>query len=79
MSCKRTEVYTNVDAKEPNSFQSPEEYLDEARLDEIAEEDENRNEILESEFDPAGLLNHWLEELDMSKMVNLNIKLMAIV
>ena len=49
-SCKRTEVYTNVDAKEPNSFQTNEDYLDEVKLDEIVEEDENTNEILESEF-----------------------------
>ena len=39
-----------MDAKEPNSFQTPEEYLDEVKLDEIVEEDENTNEILESEL-----------------------------
>ena len=32
--------------------------------------DTKSGETVDAEYDPADLLNYWLEELDMSKMVS---------
>ena len=59
-----------MDTKEPNSFQSADECHDQDTSDQILDKDKIRGETLENDYDPADLLNHWLEELDMSKMVS---------
>jgi len=67
--CGGGDDYTSVDAKEPNSFhdcQDPDDQ-DQVTDDQIVEIE--RGETVEAEYDPADLLNYWLEELDMSKMM----------
>ena len=71
MICTCADMYTRVDVREPNSFQSAEEYQEDVRILEEGEKDINTSKSMEGDCDPTQLLNHWLEELDMSKMVKL--------
>ena len=71
MICTCADKYTRVEVREPNSFQSAEEYHEEVRIQEEGEKDINTTTSLEADCDPTDLLNHWLEELDMVTMVKL--------
>ena len=71
MICTCADVYTRVDVREPNSFQSAEEYQEEKRIQEEGKKDNHSNTSLEADSDPTDLLNHWLDELDMFNMVKL--------
>ena len=71
MICTCADVYTRVDVREPNSFQSAEEYQEEKRIQEEGKKDNHSNTSLEADCDPTDLLNHWLDELDMFNMVKL--------
>ena len=71
MICTCADMYTRVDVREPNSFKSSEEYQEEVRIKEEGEKDKHTATSLEADCDPTELLNHWLEELDMVKMVKL--------
>jgi hypothetical protein len=75
MICTCADMYTRVDVREPNSFQSAEEYQEEVRILEEGEKDKHTTASLEDDCDLADLLNHWQEELDMFKMVKLIVKL----
>ena len=69
MICTCADMYTWVEVREPNTFQSAEEYQEEVRIKEEGEKDIQKNTNYEADCDPTDLLNHWLEELDMFKMV----------
>ena len=71
MICTCADMYTRVDVREPNSIQYAEEYQEDVRILEDGEKDINTSKSMEGDCDPTQLLNHWLEELDMSKMVKL--------
>ena len=68
--CTCADKYTRVEVREPNTFQSAEEYQEEVRIQD-EEKDMNTTPSLEDDCDPTDLLNHWLEELDMVKMVKM--------
>ena len=69
MICTFADMYKRVDVREPNSFQSAEEYQEEVRIQEEGEKDIYTTTSLEAGCDPTDLLNHWLKELDILKMV----------
>ena len=72
MICTCVDMYTRVDVREPpNTFQSAEEYHDNIRIQEEGEKDINTSTSLEADCDPTDLVNYWIEELDMVKMVRL--------
>ena len=71
MICTCADMYTRVDVREPNSFQSAEEYHDNIQIQEEGEKDINTSTSLEADCDPTDLVNYWIEELDMVKMVRL--------
>jgi hypothetical protein len=71
MICTCADVYTRVDVRDSNSFQSAEEYQEEVRIKEEGEKAKRTATSLEADCDPTDLLNHWIEELDMVKMVKI--------
>ena len=71
MICTCADMYARVDVREPNTFQSAKEYQEEVRILEEGEKDKHTTASLEADCDPTDLLNHWIEELDMFKMVKL--------